>query len=224
MQKIKYMYSIMMKFEHPIIKLFSIGVFVSILLIVKTPYVDMLICLALILTLYNFGKGINEEVGFELADTPFLKIIFQSLIAAIFGMGIIYGFGKPIIELITGVKLNLSIYYALRGNTQFYINMLLIGILIGGFVEEILFRSFLLKQIKELIGGKIGAIIGLLISAAFFGYLHQYQGITGQLITGLTGFYLGLIYLYNKGRIWHNILTHAFINIISITVIYTGFY
>lgn len=214
----------MEKLEHPAVRLLSIGVFVSILLLITTPYVDMLICLVLVLIFYAFGKGVKKEVGFEINDTPFYKIILHSFITAIVGIGIIYGIGKPVIEFFTGATLDLSVYEAIRGNTQFYINILLIGILIGGFVEEILFRSFLLKQIEVLIGGKTGTIISLLISSAFFGFLHQYQGITGQLLTGLVGFYLGVIYLFNKGRIWQNILTHAFINTISITLIYTGYY
>lgn len=214
----------MNKLNHPLAKLFALAIFFSLLLLITTPYIDMIICLILVLIFYGFGKGIKKEVGFELNGFSFFKTILNSILTAVVGIGVIYGIGKPLIELFTGSSLDLSYYDVIRGNTTLYLNTLLIGILIGGFVEEILFRSFLLKQIQELIGGKAGAIIGLLISAAFFGFLHQYQGITGQLLIGLTGCYLGIIYLINQGRIWQNILTHAFINTISITLVYLGFF
>ncbi|MFY0591942.1 MAG: hypothetical protein JXQ92_04810 [Roseivirga sp.] len=53
--------------------------------------------------------------------------------------------------------------------------------------------------------------------------MHDYQGITGQVLTGYTGFSMGLVYLW-KRNIWLNIFIHGAIDTISMFLLYKGLY
>ncbi|WP_421986411.1 type II CAAX prenyl endopeptidase Rce1 family protein [Roseivirga sp.] len=62
-----------------------------------------------------------------------------------------------------------------------------------------------------------------MFTSELFGYMHDYQGITGQVLTGYTGFSMGLVYLW-KRNIWLNIFIHGAIDTISMFLLYKGLY
>jgi membrane protease YdiL (CAAX protease family) len=88
------------------------------------------------------------------------------------------------------------------------------------FFEEIIFRGFLINSISSLIPQKKGLLIAIIISSIIFGYLHSYQGVSGQILTGITGLFLCILYVKTNKNLWLCILTHGCINTISLTVLY----
>ena len=128
----------------------------------------------------------------------------------------------PVTVYFTGKPLTLGVFESLRGNLPLLIVSLLAGIVMGGIVEEFIFRGFFLKKLSETIPGHAGILFSVVIVSVFFGSLHAYQGITGQIITGIAGGYLCLIYFYFKKNLWRNMLTHGLINIMSMLLVYFG--
>jgi uncharacterized protein len=81
-----------------------------------------------------------------------------------------------------------------------------------------------MTKISKLIRtGKSQFIVNLILVSMVFGYAHSYQGITGQVLSGLTGFLLGLLFINQRLNIWLNILTHGFIDTLTFTIFYLGY-
>lgn len=155
------------------------------------------------------------------------NFILQIFIA--FGFSIVlvllnYWIFTPMVSSLTGQSLDLSAYKSLVGNGEAFLNMLLIGWIIGGVGEELVFRGFLLNKLIEHLPIKWVSFIALMLTSILFGFLHGYQGITGQYLTGIMGFMLGLLALLNQRSIWLSVWTHGFYNTISILMIYKGWF
>jgi len=126
-----------------------------------------------------------------------------------------------LIERVTGTAIDLSNFDSMRGNFINYLIWLLIGWGIGGFLEEMLFRGFLITRISRFLGNSnLGDWAGIVSTSVIFGLSHLYQGPSGMISTGLIAVFLGIIFIRNKMNIWVNVFTHGFINLIGLTVIY----
>ncbi len=134
-------------------------------------------------------------------------------------------FIEPFVETLTGDKSDFSAFEALKGNLVNTAVMLAVGWIVGGFLEEMFFRGYLVQEVGRLLGGKtIGYILGVIVSSIVFGLSHFYQGPTGMIMTGLMGLFFGILYLFNGRNIWLNILVHGFVDTIGFTLIYFGKY
>lgn len=122
---------------------------------------------------------------------------------------------------LTGAPVDLSAYDGVVGNPTNFIIMLLVSIIIGGVLEELTFRGFVVGfGSSEL--GRPSAIWLVFLSAVVFGIAHLYQGAAGVLSTGLVGLLLGLLYLHAKKNVIAAIFAHATVNIIGVTLIFLG--
>lgn len=94
----------------------------------------------------------------------------------------------------------------------------------AAFFEELIFRGFILQKCANAIGkGIVSGIIGAAISAGLFGLLHYpSQGLTGVVITGVTGFFLGILFLLTKRNLTSVVITHGLINTVSIVASYAS--
>ena len=92
--------------------------------------------------------------------------------------------------------------------------LIISSVIVGPFIEEILFRYILLGNLKKFNSKIISIILGSLI----FSLMHN--GIINIVYTFLLGLILGVIYL-KKGKITDSIIVHSAANFISIFL--TGF-
>ena len=127
----------------------------------------------------------------------------------------------PLLERLTGSAIDLSAYDAVRGNVGNYVAMLAIGIGVGGILEELTFRGFVVGWGSRLLGDRAAPWL-VVLSAAAFGFAHLYQGWAGVLSTGLTGLLLGILYLASDRKLAPAMIAHALINVVGITKIYLG--
>ena len=117
--------------------------------------------------------------------------------------------------------MDISAFDGIRGNLVPFLILLGIGWGIGGFLEEFTFRGFVVGRVRWLLGsGAAATWFAVLVAAIPFGLAHAYQGISGMITTGLTGFLLGAIYVLHRFNLWYAIFTHGFINTVGITAIY----
>jgi hypothetical protein len=76
----------------------------------------------------------------------------------------------------------------------------------AGFVEEILFRGYLQRQITALSGN---AYVGVVGSAIFFGAGHGYEGARRMVLIAVLGLMFGLLTLLRKS-LRPGMMAHAF--------------
>jgi membrane protease YdiL (CAAX protease family) len=79
----------------------------------------------------------------------------------------------------------------------------------AGFTEEILFRGFAVERVTLLSGSRW---FGAFVPSLLFGVMHApFWGLPHAIIAGMTGFWLTLIYLWQR-NLWVNIAAHALLD------------
>lgn len=111
----------------------------------------------------------------------------------------------------------------LQGNLP----LLLISVVLAwttiAFGEEMMYRAFLINQLGEVFqSSKLRWALALIVSSVFFGIVHFYQGPLGIMLTGLTGFVFGVIYLRSRRNLWVTIIAHGLVNTLSFVLIFYG--
>jgi uncharacterized protein len=76
---------------------------------------------------------------------------------------------------------------------------------VAGFVEEIVFRGYLQRQLGAIIGN---IYVGLVLSAIVFGSAHAYEGTRRMVVIALFGCMFGLLALWRK-NLRPGMLAHA---------------
>lgn len=112
----------------------------------------------------------------------------------------------------------------LPGNLQVYLFWLAMAWIIGGFTEEMLFRSVLFSRFERLFAGfPFAIVLAVIFPAILFGQQHYYyQGLAGWITTGAIGAVSGMLYLAFKRDLWPLILSHGLSNTIGLTLLYLG--
>jgi membrane protease YdiL (CAAX protease family) len=67
-------------------------------------------------------------------------------------------------------------------------------------------------------------MIGVLGSAALFGWGHAYQGLTGMLETALFGCVMAGLYLLARRQLWLPLIAHGVYDTLGFMLIYLGWY
>jgi len=116
---------------------------------------------------------------------------------------------------------DMSRFAALEGNLpNLILNVLFIWIT-AGFLEELIWRGYLMNRLRDLFGKTwIASVITAFCSAALFGIVHYYQGPSGMLVTGITGLSFSLAFLVVKRKLWPLVIAHGLINTLSFTLMY----
>lgn len=194
---------------------------VSLILFIRIPFLGVFSAAFFAMGI-SFLTGDIKELGFrspisDLSRTALITVVVAVLMVLVSNLVL-----APVIESITETELQIGPFSSIQGNKSAYLLSLGIGWVCGALAEEILFRGYLMSRIQILIGGRIGVVVSVVVTSVFFGFLHDYQGITGQILIALFGIVLGTFYMLNNRNIWFNILLHGLINTISLSAIYFG--
>jgi membrane protease YdiL (CAAX protease family) len=128
---------------------------------------------------------------------------------------------EPLTDKLTGEMIDHSLFDGLRGNLAALLKMLLVVWLLVAFLEELIFRGFVMTELAGILGkGVWGTVANLLYSSILFGIAHWYQGKSGALSTGLIGLLIGLIFIAGGYNLWLPILTHGFIDTFGLGLVY----
>ena len=132
-------------------------------------------------------------------------------------------FLEPWLETLTGHAQDLSQLDAVKNNWRVLAAALLASWVVAGFLEEVIFRGFLITVLRDLLGGGALAVgVGLLVSTALFGLAHGYQEISGVIATGFVGLILGLLFLASGYNLWLAIFAHGVIDTAGILLLAAG--
>jgi membrane protease YdiL (CAAX protease family) len=128
----------------------------------------------------------------------------------------------PILELNFG-RVDLSGVDHIIGNWGFYILYILLGWIVGGFGEEIIYRGYVTKRLAIILGDTNKTwLLSVIISSFGFGIAHFWQGITGIINASFVSLLLGLIFSFNRNNLMLLVLIHGFYDTIAITLIFLG--
>lgn len=110
----------------------------------------------------------------------------------------------------------------LPGNLPVFLMWLALAWIIGGFIEEMLFRGALITRLEQALKGlPLGVFLAIILQGVLFGQQHYYyQGWGGFIATGLVAIASGVLYLVFKRNLWPFILSHGLSNTIGLTVLY----
>ena len=129
---------------------------------------------------------------------------------------------QPLIELYFG-KIDLSGVAGIEGNLLNYVVFILLGWVLGGFCEEIIYRGYVLKRLAIILGDTNKSwLLSAVMASIVFGFAHNYQGPSGIITTAIVAFLFGLIFIFNRNNLMVLVFTHGFYDMIAITLIYLG--
>ncbi|UCE25761.1 MAG: CPBP family intramembrane metalloprotease [Candidatus Zixiibacteriota bacterium] len=150
------------------------------------------------------------------------KTVYVAFLSAI-GIFIVNDFlVQPLIEFYFD-KIDLSEFSQLEGSLPNYVLFILLGWILGGFCEEIIYRGYVLKRLAVIFGNTNKAwLLSAIIASIVFGFAHGYQGPSGIIATGMIALLFGIIFIFNKNNLMVLVLTHGIYNTIAITLIYLG--
>jgi membrane protease YdiL (CAAX protease family) len=187
-------------------------------------FTNIIASIVIIIANYTEYKGkAFSALGFQ-GEKFTLKNIFVLAPLVALGLFVFYVFAVvPGMTKLTGVPIDYSSFDQLEGNLQSCLIALLVVWATAGFGEEIIFRGYFMRQFLKFFGeSKVSIVLNIVLLACFFGFMHSYQGITGQLVTGAIGALLALIFYLRKYDLWFIIAVHGFFDTFALICIYFG--
>lgn len=192
---------------------------------IRISYIEnIIISILIIIANYIEYKGKPfSALGFQREKFTFKNIFVLAPLVAV-GLFVFYVFALvPGITKLTGAPIDYSSFDQLKGNLPACLIALLLVWATAGFGEEIIFRGYFMRQFVKFFGeSKISIMLNVVLLACFFGFMHSYQGITGQLVTGIVGALLALIFYLRKYDLWFIVAVHGFFDTIALICIYFG--
>ena len=188
----------------------------GVLPITQTIYLIPLIWIAL-----KFQKEKFKSIGFEKGRLSLWKsIVFGSILGIMLEVFATY-LTTPLLSQLFGHEPILTNFNGIEGNLKLLIFYILLSWIIAAFGEEICFRGFLMNRIAKLFGNSRTAwIISLFLSSVLFGWGHTEQGITGWIQEGLSGLFLGIMFLASGKNLVIPIVSHGVSNTLAFILIY----
>lgn len=185
---------------------------------------NIIISLLIIIATYIEYKGKPFlALGFQRDKFTFKNIFILAPLVAL-GLFALYVFVLvPGITKLTEAPIDYSSFDQLTGNLPACLVALLVVWISAGFGEEIIFRGYFMRQFVKFFGeSKVSISFNIVLLGCFFGFMHSYQGITGQIVTGIVGALLALIFYLRKYDLWFVVAVHGCFDTIAIICIYFG--
>jgi len=192
---------------------------------IRIPYIVNII-IALLIIVVNYieyqGKPFSA-LGFQREKFTFKNIFLLAPLVAL-GLFIFYVVVLvPGITKLTGDAIDYSAFDPLLGNLSASLVALVLVWATAGFGEEIIFRGYFMRQFVKFFGeSKVSMVLNIALLSCFFGFMHSYQGITGQLVTGIVGAILAVLFFLRKYDLWFVIAVHGFFDTFAIICVYFG--
>ncbi|WP_299106746.1 CPBP family intramembrane glutamic endopeptidase [uncultured Tenacibaculum sp.] len=202
-----------------------------------TPIIAITLCFVLYLSGYfqmvyaaiilviasavEYKKELFNSLGFQHKNFNVKNLL---IIAPLLGTAIFlfyYYVMLPSVTYLTGQPIDLSVLKTYTNSLPSTLSLLALIWVSAAFGEEIVFRGYLMRQFTKFFGSsKISLVINILLLGFIFGWIHAYQGISGQILAGITGMLLAIIFHIRKSDLWFNIAVHGFVDTVALIFIY----
>ena len=188
-------------------------------------YFQMIIAalILLIASAIEYKKELFTSLGFQRKNINVKSLL---IVAPLLGIAIFFFYAyimMPSITYLTGQALDFSEFEIYKENVPATLSLFVLIWVSAAFGEEIVFRGYLMRQFTKFFGSsKISIAINILLFGFIFGWLHAYQGISGQILSGITGMFLAIIFHIRKSDLWFNIAVHGFFDTVFLVYMYYG--
>lgn len=179
--------------------------------------------IVLIASLLEYRKGLFKSLGFQRKKQTIKNLLLFAPLVSLGLFLLYYLILLPLVSSITGESIDFSSFDDLRGNLIYAIAAVLFIWVSAAFGEEIIWRGYFMKQFARFFGNsKLSVAFNIVLFAILFGFFHSYQGITGQIITGVIGLLLAIIFHIRNHDLWFNVFVHGFFDTICLVFLYNG--
>lgn len=149
--------------------------------------------------------------------------LFWAIIIAVIVVVGISNIINPIVSKLLNKGVDTSAFDRITGNFNFVASFWWKAMISAAVAEEIFYRGYLFFVLERIAGnGRIQKIIIVLLAAAYFGWSHSPQGITGVIGITLTAIVIGSGYYLSRKNLYAIILAHALIDTWSLFSLYKG--
>ena len=188
----------------------------------KVPGIGIFVSVAVIAFAVFLRKQDMAYLGFKPVESWLTTVGWSILLGVLIALLSSFLI-EPFANRLTGESHDFSIFDGMRGNIQSLIMYMLMAWVLAAFLEEIIFRGYLISEMTSVLGsGAFAIALSILLGSVIFGFAHWYQGKSGVLSTGVVGAILAVIFVVNDFNIWLPILTHGFIDTVGLGLIYFG--
>jgi membrane protease YdiL (CAAX protease family) len=121
---------------------------------------------------------------------------------------------------------NLGTFRALQRSTIKLLFGIVVAWILGGFLEEFIFRGILLQSIEAMASSRLAATfaaaIAIVVAALGAGVIHLYQGLRAAIIITQLSVLFGLLFVVSGHNLWAVILCHGLYDTIAFVRFATG--
>jgi len=188
------------------------------------PITQTLFLVPLIWILLRLRNERWSTIGFRRPESLKQAIVLGVLAGVLLELLAVF-VTTPGISALFGVEPDYSELKGIQGNLTLLLVFLCFSWVIAAFGEEICFRGFLMKRLAQAFGENRPAwIASVLLSSILFGWGHTEQGVSGWVQEGLSGLWLGILFLATKRNLAVPIIAHGVSNTLAFVLIYLGRY
>ena len=186
----------------------------------RAPGIGVLLAIVVIAGLtWLRGEGL-AELGFVRPESWLATVLLSMMLGLILALASTLVI-EPLTDRLAGTAIDHSLFDGIRGNLPGLLKLLLLVWVVVAFLEEIIFRGFLILELARWLGtGAWGLAVNLLFNSVLFGIAHWYQGRSGALSTGAVGMLIGVIFIAGGYNLWLPLLTHGFIDTFGLALVY----
>ncbi len=179
--------------------------------------------LVIIASAIEYKKELFKSLGFQRKNLRLKSLLITAPLVGI-AIFLIYSYLLvPGVTALTGQPVDYSEFAKYKGDLPAILTFLAFVWVTAGFGEEIVFRGYLMRQFTKFFGSStVSIVINILLFGFIFGWIHAYQGISGQIVAGITGMTLAIIFHIRKSDLWFNVAVHGFVDTIALVYMYYG--
>ncbi|MFD2590150.1 CPBP family intramembrane glutamic endopeptidase [Aquimarina hainanensis] len=179
--------------------------------------------LLLIASAIEYKKGLFKSLGFRWNKSSAKNLLLTAPLLGTLLFLFYYYVLVPVVTHFTGHPIDFSVFEVYTGNLPEILKILVYVWISAAFAEEIVFRGYLMSQFTKFFGSSnISLVCNILLFGLIFGWVHAYQGISGQIVAGITGMLLAVIFHIRKNDLWFNIAIHGFLDTVFLIFVYNG--
>ncbi len=191
--------------------------------IIPLPFGYSIPVLIFIWLYLKLSKENFTSLGFSFKFFEIKPVIIGTVTAVLLFSFLNYLFFPLLDKIINIPAPDLGDIARIRGNPGFFIFILAMGWLVGGFYEEIVFHGFIFTRLEKLIPGKYTLVIAFLLCNVIFALYHLQLGSQGVINAFVAGCVYHALMLRYKRNMWYAIICHAVFDSIALTFIYAGY-
>jgi hypothetical protein len=130
---------------------------------------------------------------------------------------------EPVVRSFTGASPDLSLFKDLKGDLQATLFWIALSWVLAAFGEEMVWRGYAMNRVAEVFGGGTAAwMLSTLAVNILFGVAHEYQDVTGMIVTAIGGVTYALLYFLAGRNLVVPIVAHGMQNTCDFLFMYHG--